>query len=71
MKKVYPRYADQVAFYAAGTDPTESLEHLEAVRQKAGYPWSLAVQTGHDCVGHSRKDAAPVVRGSDTRKGGT
>ena len=71
MKKVYPRYADQVAFYAVGTDPTESLEHLKAVRQKAGYPWPVAVQAGQDCGGHSRKDAGPVVRGSDTRKGGT
>ncbi len=43
MKKVYPRYADQVAFYAVGTDPTESLEQLEEFRQKAGYPWPVAL----------------------------
>ncbi len=43
MKKVYPRYADQVAFYAVGSDPTESLEHLEEFRQKAGYPWPVAI----------------------------
>ena len=47
MKKVYPRYAEQVAFYAVGTDPTESLEHLEEVRQKADYPWPVAVQNSN------------------------
>ena len=47
MKEVYPRYTDQVAFYAVGTDPTESLEQLEEVRQKADYPWPVALPDSH------------------------
>ena len=42
MKDVYPEYADQVAFYAVGQDPGESLELMEAYRKQQGYPWPIA-----------------------------
>jgi hypothetical protein len=42
MKEIYPEYADAVAFYAVGVDPTETIEELEAYRQKQGYPWPMA-----------------------------
>ncbi len=42
MKDIYPDYADQVAFYAIGQDPTESLDQLEAYRKQQGYPWPIA-----------------------------
>ena len=42
MKEIYPDYADQVAFYAIGQDPTESLDMLEAYRRQQGYPWPIA-----------------------------
>ena len=42
MKDVYPEFADQVAFYAVGQDPTESLELMESYRKKQGYPWPIA-----------------------------
>ncbi|MDA0734595.1 MAG: hypothetical protein O2909_09250 [Chloroflexi bacterium] len=46
MKNVYPEYADQVAFYAVGTDPNEAVERLEGYRQQQGYPWPVAVAQG-------------------------
>ena len=42
MAQVYPDYSDQVAFYAVGEDPTESLEELQRYRQRAGHPWPVA-----------------------------
>ena len=42
MKDIYPEYADRVAFYAVGQDPTESLELMEAYRKQQGYPWPIA-----------------------------
>ena len=42
MAQVYPDYVDQVAFYAVGEDPTESLEDLERYRQKEGHLWPVA-----------------------------
>ena len=42
MKDIYPEYADDVAFYAVGTDPSESLARLEAYRADQGYPWPIA-----------------------------
>ena len=36
------RYNDQVAFYIVGTDPSESLETLEADREREGLPWVTA-----------------------------
>ncbi len=42
MKDIYPEYADDVAFYAVGTDPSESLERLEEYRKDQGYPWPVA-----------------------------
>ena len=36
------RYNDQVAFYIVGTDPSESLETLEADRKRLGLPWITA-----------------------------
>ncbi len=43
MKEVYPEFADQVRFYAVGTDPTESLDGLERYREEQGYPWPIAL----------------------------
>ena len=34
MKGVYPDYKDSVAFYAVGTDPSESLAEMESYRQR-------------------------------------
>jgi len=42
MKDVYPEFADQVAFYAIGQDPSESLELMEQYRKQQGYPWPIA-----------------------------
>ncbi len=42
MKDIYPEYADNVALYAVGTDPSESLARLEAYREDQGYPWPVA-----------------------------
>ena len=49
MKDIYPDYADQVAFYAVGQDPTESLELMEAYRKQQGYPWPIA-ETGRETL---------------------
>ena len=42
MKEVYPEYSDQIAFYAVGTDPSESLERLIDYKEQQGYPWPIA-----------------------------
>ncbi len=42
MKEIYPDYAVAVAFYAVGTDPSESLEDMERYRDQQGYPWPVA-----------------------------
>jgi len=42
LKEIWPDYADSVAFYAVGVDPTEDIEELEAYRVKQGYPWPVA-----------------------------
>ena len=41
MKSVYPEFGDQVAFFAIGQDPSESLENLEQYRKREGYPWPV------------------------------
>ena len=42
MKDVYPEFAGRVDFYAIGLSPYESIEILEADRDKMGYPWPVA-----------------------------
>lgn len=42
MKEIYPEYADEVAFYGVGVDPSENLEELEAYGASQGYPWPMA-----------------------------
>ncbi len=42
MMDIYPEFADQVAFYAIGQDPTESLDDLERTRRERGYTWPVA-----------------------------
>ena len=42
MKDIYPGYADDVAFYAVGTDPSESFARLEEYGEDQGYPWPVA-----------------------------
>jgi hypothetical protein len=42
LKEIYPDYSDAVAFYAVGTDPSESLEDMERYREQQGYPWPVA-----------------------------
>ena len=42
MKEVWPDYADSVAFYAIGVDPTEDVGKLEAYRENQGHPWPVA-----------------------------
>ena len=46
MKEIYPEYADEVAFYGVGVDPSESIEELEAYSESQGYPWPMAVPEG-------------------------
>ena len=46
LRDIYPDYADRVAFYAVGADPTESLSRLESYRQQEGYPWPVAEAVG-------------------------
>ena len=41
-EEIGDRYNDQVAFYIVGTDPSESLEFLEADRKREGLPWTTA-----------------------------
>ena len=41
MKDIYPEYADNVAFFAVGTDPSESLAQLEEFSESEGYPWPV------------------------------
>ena len=43
MKEIYPKYADDVAFYGIGVDPSESIQELEAYSDSQGYPWPMAV----------------------------
>ena len=45
-KDIYPDYADRVAFYAVGSDPTEGLQRLESYREQQGYPWPVAEPVG-------------------------
>lgn len=47
MKEIYPDYAEEVAFYAVGSDPGESLERLESYRKQQGYPWPVATAQGN------------------------
>jgi FKBP-type peptidyl-prolyl cis-trans isomerase 2 len=47
LKDVYPDFADQVHFYAVGSDPTEPLERLENFRQAQEHPWPVAVGDGN------------------------
>ncbi len=35
-------YDGKVAFYLIGTDPRESIDHLEADRESNDYPWPVA-----------------------------
>ena len=35
-------YNDEIAFYIVGTDPSESLETLEADRERNNLPWQVA-----------------------------
>ena len=42
MKDVYPEFADNVAFYAVGQDPTETVALMEKYRIEQGYPWPVA-----------------------------
>ena len=43
LKKIYPDFEDQVAFYAVGADPTEDIDDLERNRRAEGYPWPVGV----------------------------
>ena len=43
MKTIYPEFADEVAFYGIGVDPSESIEKLEAYSNSQGYPWPMAI----------------------------
>ena len=42
MKDVYPEFADDVAVYAVGQDPTETVAMMEQYRVQQGYPWPVA-----------------------------
>ena len=42
MMDIYPEFAEQVAFYAVGQDPTETLDDLERTRKERGYAWPVA-----------------------------
>ncbi len=42
MRDVYPDYAEEVAFFLVGVDPTESLDQLEKTRRERNYPWLVA-----------------------------
>ena len=41
-EEIGDNFSDQVAFYLVGTDPSESLETLEADRKGYGLPWITA-----------------------------
>lgn len=42
MRDVYPDYAEQVAFFLVGVDPSETLDQLEKTRGERNYPWPVA-----------------------------
>ena len=42
MKEIWPDYADSMAFYVIGVDPTEDIGELEAYAGEQGYPWPVA-----------------------------
>ena len=46
MSDVYPEFADSVAFYIVGSDPSESLEDLEKDRFTNNYPGYVATPSG-------------------------
>jgi hypothetical protein len=46
MKDIYPEFADDFAFYAVASDPSEKLDKLEAYREREGHPWLVAEPTG-------------------------
>ena len=41
-QEIGTNYDDKIAFYIVGTDPSESLERLEADRERIGLPWLVA-----------------------------
>ena len=41
-KDIGTEYNDQVAFYIVGTDPSESIDKLEADRKRLDLPWQTA-----------------------------
>ena len=46
MKDIYPEFADDFAFYAVASYPSEKLDKLEAYREREGHPWLVAEPTG-------------------------
>lgn len=42
MLGVYPEFEDDVAFYAVGQDPTESVSLLTSAAEDRNYPWPVA-----------------------------
>ncbi len=47
MKAVYPEFSGQVALYAVGSNPVESLTLLESFGEAEGYTWPVAVPEGN------------------------
>ncbi len=50
MKATFPEYPDNVALYAVGVDPFESLSELEEYRSEQGFPFPVAVPEGRMLV---------------------
>ena len=49
LKRVYPEFADKVAFYAVNQDLSDSFESVAAFGQSNGYPWPMA-QPGREML---------------------
>ena len=59
-------YSDKVAFYIVGTSPNESVEELDADRQKKGLPWPVAyADEGMLASLNISRQASKIAIGSD------
>ena len=66
--QVGTNYSDKVAFYIVGTSPNESVEDLDADRQKKGLPWPVAyADEGMLASLNISSQASKIAIGSDGR----
>ena len=42
MKEVFPKYSEDILFYAVNIDPSEGIESISEYAEEQGYSWELA-----------------------------